>query len=551
MSANPSQEIVIDDRFEIKLRLPDRHFCKAYSAFDRHNQIDKLLLVVPREIENDIVAREELKQSTINLLWLTHPGIARFFGLYHGTTAVMIETELLRGENLKIIKHNSLNRRLPENKVIILALKILDGLAFAHNQNVLHKGLTPSTIFLTRDYKVKILDFSYAEALYTALSMVRDVTYKHPVLYMSPEQAQGRGLTVRSDIYSFGAVLYDLLAGQPPFLHGDVYNQVLRARPLEIEGVSAEMNQILQACLAKDMSNRFASCTELIDELTKMVQRRAASGQRKAETPSPAEKPSAGTVPQASVKKSIWKSWRKSLLAMIPLLILGMLLVLKDQGDIGKFASQKTISTPLTGVIRDGPGLMQRAERLYRQNLWFGPPDSSSLFQYKELLKLHPQDNFISSKIDSIRLTTIRNAGDLLRTGQFIQAGRLLGTAAHHFMDDIHFKRLCDDSLRRYLRIDVLNGTGKNGIARQLAARLRQNGYPTGIIDNLYLNGRRKNDLKQSYFIQQPGLSILTKGNFTGLNFREYAAGQSENVSDSSSHGLIVGEDFQQLLFGR
>jgi len=550
MAANSSQPLILDDRFEIKARLPDRHFCKVYSAFDRHNDVEKLLLLVPREIENDADARDILKQSTRNLLWLTHPGIARFFGMYHGSSVTMIETELLRGENLKIIKHNSLNQKLPENKVVILALKILEGLEHAHNQNILHKSLTPSSIFLTRDYKVKILDFSYGEALYTALSMIRDITFRHPILYMSPEQVQGRSLSVRSDIYSFGAVLYELLAGQPPFLSGDVYHQILHERPAEILGISSTMNQILQASLSKDMSGRYSSCAELMRDLAGLVKPKTNAEARPPEPvrESIVEPAKVDKEIQAAKKKRNWKPWKKYLSISLPVLIIlftsALWMLNQDRAPVN---AKNEVTKIVTVYARDGTNIKDLADQLFQSRQWFEPQDSCAHFYFNEILKINPNELHAKAAIDSMREGTIKIAVDLFNEGRYEEAGRWLSNAFQSFGEDQIFSRMCSDQLSFLIKIDILNGTVKNGIASETKDRLAKMGYKIRVTDNLQISGKRKRDLAQSCVVHRQGLELPATFLANHFGIKTVRSLSAENISDSSGFAILLGNDFPQL----
>ena len=115
---------------------------------------------------------------------------------------------------------------------------------------------------------VKIMDFGISETVRTSMSRVANSSSSGTLLYMAPEQVRGSDVGAEADIYAFGAMLYELLSGHPPFYKGDIHYQLFNEKPAELEGVSPELNRIIQKCLAKDYRQRYRSFEAVEAELT-------------------------------------------------------------------------------------------------------------------------------------------------------------------------------------------------------------------------------------------------------------------------------------------
>jgi serine/threonine protein kinase len=122
---------------------------------------------------------------------------------------------------------------------------------------------------VTKDNKVKIMDFGIAETVRTSMSRIQNSSSSGTLVYMSPEQIKGKGLGKESDIYSFGVLLYELLNGNPPFYKGALEYQILNEKPEQLSAVSAKMNDLIMKCLEKDYENRFNDFKEVLKFLGK------------------------------------------------------------------------------------------------------------------------------------------------------------------------------------------------------------------------------------------------------------------------------------------
>jgi serine/threonine protein kinase len=225
-------------------------------------------------------------------------------------------TELLNGETLR---ERLAHERLSERKAVEIATSIAEGLAAAHATGIVHRDLKPENVFLTTDGRVKILDFGLArvETPVEATDATSAPTTPAPTEpgvvmgtagYISPEQIRGRPADGRSDIFSFGAVLYEMLTGKRAFTGattGESLAAILRDQPAEVSrsvpGVSPALDRLVARCLEKNPDERFQSARDL----AYAVRETAASGAI----------PTAGATPPASPRgragnreRSCWSS---------------------------------------------------------------------------------------------------------------------------------------------------------------------------------------------------------------------------------------------------
>ena len=208
---------------------------------------------------------------------LNHPNIVAIYDVgFEGTTPYIVQ-ELLEGKTLRL--------RLGEGPIPIrqaagYAVQIAQGLSAAHARNIVHRDLKPENLFLTNDDRIKILDFGVAKLQpppedHRSVENLTTVT-KHgavigTVAYMSPEQLRGKTVDHRSDIFSFGAILYETLSGKRAF-HGetevDTMTAVLREEPadanLEQAAIPTPYQDIVHHCLEKEPENRFQSAKDLV-----------------------------------------------------------------------------------------------------------------------------------------------------------------------------------------------------------------------------------------------------------------------------------------------
>ncbi len=260
---------IIDNRYEVKEKLGQGGYGAVYRVFDKNFSIDKALKLIPYRVAEDREAYESLKSEAKTMIKLNHPNIARVYD-FHEEDLKFIDMEFIDGKNVLDLKLDSPQKKLPEEKVKRLALQIAEGLAYAHNKNVIHKDIKPQNIILTKENTIKILDFGIAETVRSSISRINNIATMGTLPYMAPEQILGESISTESDIYSFGITLYELLSGHPPFYRGDITYQVLNKKPKDIEGISPQMNTLVQKSIEKKQEDRFSSFELLISNLLKL-----------------------------------------------------------------------------------------------------------------------------------------------------------------------------------------------------------------------------------------------------------------------------------------
>jgi len=249
----------------------------VYRARDTKLKRDVAIKVLPATVARDPERLSRLQREAEVLASLNHPNIAQIYGLEESDGTTTLVLELVDGPTLA---DRIAAGPLPVDEALAIAMQIADALEAAHGQGIVHRDLKPANIKLKADGTVKVLDFGIAKALdlraASGLSPVMEtptVTQTGIILgtaaYMSPEQARGKGVDQRTDIWAFGCVLYEMLTGQQAFGGEDV--TVMLARILEREptldalpkAVSPAVRRTVALCLRKDPRKRVADIRDI------------------------------------------------------------------------------------------------------------------------------------------------------------------------------------------------------------------------------------------------------------------------------------------------
>jgi len=250
---------------------------EVYRARDTRLGREVAIKVLPEHLAANAEALSRFEREARAVASLSHPNILSIhdFGV-EGSTAYSV-TELLEGETLRARMGGA---PVPSRKALDYGLQIARGLAAAHEKGVVHRDLKPENLFVTTDGRVKILDFGLAKisaASATDLSAsptleegTRPGTVMGSVGYMSPEQVRGLPVDHRADIFSFGAVLFEMLTGRRPFqgpTAADTMSAILREDPSELSSADRSISPILERlvhhCMEKNPAERFQSARDL------------------------------------------------------------------------------------------------------------------------------------------------------------------------------------------------------------------------------------------------------------------------------------------------
>ena len=270
--------------YEILAALGAGGMGEVYRARDTRLKREVAVKVLPQEFATDPARRRRFEFEARTVATLNHPNIIAIYDMGMEDSTPYIVTELIDGEPLRA-------GVLTLRKKLDCAVQFANGLAVAHDAGVVHRDLKPENILLTRDGHIKILDFGLARmsASRTAAATAETMTiHTEPgvvmgtVGYMSPEQVRGKEADHRSDIFSFGVILYELLSGGRAF-HGETSVETMTAilkeeLPELPETVPSGVREVVHHCLDKDPGRRFQSARDLSFALTAVSQSRATSG---------------------------------------------------------------------------------------------------------------------------------------------------------------------------------------------------------------------------------------------------------------------------------
>ena len=263
---------IYSGRYELTHLVARGGMAQVYRAVDRQLDRPVALKVLFPELSVDKTFVERFRREAQAAASLSHPNIVPVFDWGEDDGAYFIVMEYIDGRSLSAVLRDP--QKLDPRQVAMIGAGVAAALGFAHRHGVVHRDVKPGNVLITPEGEVKVTDFGIARAVNTEESLTQTGAVMGTAAYFSPEQAEGKGVDARSDIYSLGVVLYEMAAGRPPF-SGDspvaVASKHVRdqpALPREVNPrVPVALEAVIMKAMAKDPEARYGSAEELRADL--------------------------------------------------------------------------------------------------------------------------------------------------------------------------------------------------------------------------------------------------------------------------------------------
>lgn len=291
--------IVLGGRYQLEAVIGRGGMAEVWRARDL--RLDRLVAVKRLRIDlaTDSTFQARFQREAQSAAGLNHPNIVSVYDTGEkvdpasGISVPFIVMELVEGHTLREVLRQG--RVLQPEKAFEYTLGVLDALSYSHKHDIVHRDIKPANVMITPSGEVKVMDFGIARAVSdTSATMTQTAAVIGTAQYLSPEQARGEQVDARSDIYSAGCLLYELLTGRPPFL-GDspvsVAYQHVREMPVPPSQLDAditpEMDAITMKALAKSPDDRYQSAKAMRDDCWRLLHGQSVSAQLPALVPPP------------------------------------------------------------------------------------------------------------------------------------------------------------------------------------------------------------------------------------------------------------------------
>jgi predicted Zn-dependent peptidase/predicted Ser/Thr protein kinase len=438
----PVQATALPPRYEMLSELGRGGMGIVYKVRDRETGEVVALKILKPEIAGNPQILERFKNELLLAHKITHRRVARLYEFHRAGDAVYLSMEYVEGESLRSLLERE--GRLETGRAIEFARQLADGLAEAHRQSIVHRDLKPENIMIAPDGGLKVMDFGISRSFAGEATMTGSVV--GTPAYMAPEQAEGKALDHRVDIYAYGLTLYEMFTGEATF-HGDTAVELalkqVRERPTNPTKLTPTLPRRVDAaimkCLEKDPAKRFQSVEEAFQALAGVT---APDGPKVAKTVPFAQ---IAKVATAGRRKSMWAAlgavaaiaaiaaagiwWysRPSDSVVFPLekftLANGLKVVLSPDRSSPTFTLAVTY---LAGSRRDTPGHAGLAH-LVEQAMFEGSPNVAR-GEYKDLIGATGGNSNSGTSADaSVFNTTLPS--NQLELALFLEADRMGGLA--------------------------------------------------------------------------------------------------------------------------
>jgi serine/threonine protein kinase/Tfp pilus assembly protein PilF len=252
----------------------------VYEAEDTELQRHVALKFLPPQFGGHPVALERFRREARAASALNHPNICTIYEIGQHQEQPFIAMELMKGQTLK---HTINGKPMEINAIVDLAIEIAEALDAAHSQKILHRDIKSANIFITDRDHAKLLDFGLAKHFNTdGVSATQKSTIDQltsagnvigTVAYMSPEQIRGKDVDARSDLFSFGVVLYEMATGKLPFAgdtSGEILESIFTKQPTLDSSIPPILEQIIRKALEKDRNSRYSTAAEMRNALQQL-----------------------------------------------------------------------------------------------------------------------------------------------------------------------------------------------------------------------------------------------------------------------------------------
>ena len=264
--------VLIGDRYEIMGRIGTGGMADVYKGRDHKLNRYVALKVLKREFREDELFVKKFQSEAQAAAGLMHPNIVNVYDVGEDRGLNYMVMELVEGITLK--DYIEKKGKLSAKETISISIQMVTGIQAAHNCHIIHRDIKPQNIIISKDGKVKVTDFGIARATTSTATQAVTTTVMGSVHYTSPEQARGGIVDEKSDIYSAGITMYEMITGHVPF-DGDStvtvalkhLNEVIKSPAEEVPDIPYSLECIIMKCTQKLPNKRYMSCEELLQDL--------------------------------------------------------------------------------------------------------------------------------------------------------------------------------------------------------------------------------------------------------------------------------------------